>query len=1440
MFDVTRRLLAFAFGSAAVLLSGCAMGPAAMESGTGLQGSIHGGQQPIGGVTLQVYTVGTGGDGSAATPLFTAAVTSTPSGNFTFPAYTCPSPTALTYLVGTGGNPGLATGTNNQQIGEMAVLGPCSGIATSFISVNEQTTVAAVYALAPYMSSPAAVGSGSGDASGLASAFALATEYVSSATGKTPGTNIPSGYTDPVAQIATVADIMATCINSGGGVAGDKSACGNFLSLTTPTGVTPPTDTIDALLNLAKNSALNTSQLFAMASSTAPYQPSDTVQPADFSIGLVPSTTMSLTPANTLYLPTAGPGSSSQGTATLMNTGTAALNVTGIAIGGSYASDYTQTNNCGTSLAASASCSIVVTFAPTALGSAYATLTVATTATNTPLSITLSGYSENGQLTLSPTSVNLPASPVGTASTAQPVTLTNVGSAGIVTLGAIAITGGTGDFSQTNNCPSTLAVNASCTIMVNVTPSATGTRSGTLTVASNSSFQAPTATLTGMGTAPASGTLVPSTPALFVAYPYTGFVDLTNQGATAIAISSITATQFTQTNNCGTSLAAGASCAIAVTPSALEYSLTTGSLTINNSSSVPQLTVALYTVGNFYSTNYGTVAIGSSSQVAFSAEPYELVSFSGVNATDFVGGACYNKSGYCTVTSEFVPEAVGSRVANLLGQSTTTAVGFGLAAGTAVETITSNPATLSFPQTALKAVSASQTMTIANPLGHLLNFGVGTSLTNGTIDYQISPTLCGATSCTVTVVFAPLSVTPPNNEYASYLQVYDSATNLSTNFTLSGYGGISVLTFNPSELDFGPVTVGSTSASKTFSVNDTGDSPAYLSFNFPSGPTTGTGGSDFISYSFLATVSAGTPYTTYPYSFAPTGLGNRNASVTVTDSRSGMVLGTYLLTGTGIAFATLTAVPTTLNLGTITVGAASTAQIVTISNGGSLTATFGTIGITGTNAGDFSQTNKCPATLPVGASCSFAIVFTPGSAAARSATLSIGSNDPNSPLLVQLSGTGTTSTPALSFSSTVLTFASGPVGAPSAAQTITVQNTGGATAIFGDMTIGGTNANDFSQQSNCNTLAPGASCSIQLVATPDATGSLSGTLSVPSNVGSPQAITLNATGTTPATGGVTISPSTISFTDAGTNVDVTLTNNNSATLAISNIAVSNSNFVITSTTCGTTLLGGASCVITVSSTFTQGCNGGYACPGSPYRYSGSLIVTDNGGTGFQTVSLSSANVMSVGIAGFANTAVGSQTTAKVSVVGYEHEEEAYFQGTITGANASDFTPSPAGCNGTGGPPLGQSCNFTITFKPTGVGVRTAKLTGAITGVGYILLTGTGTGAGAAFNTSPSSVSTSPQYSSGVATATVPVTLTNTGTTTLTFPSTPIYSSVAPDFSTSSNCGSVPASGSCTVEVTFTASGTATTTYTGSLVLTDSTSGMSQTIPITATATAGSH
>jgi hypothetical protein len=170
------------------------------------------------------------------------------------------------------------------------------------------------------------------------------------------------------------------------------------------------------------------------------------------------------------------------------------------------------------------------------------------------------------------------------------------------------------------------------------------------------------------------------------------------------------------------------------------------------------------------------------------------------------------------------------------------------------------------------------------------------------------------------------------------------------------------------------------------------------------------------------------------------------------------------------------------------------------------------IAVTGTNAGDFAQTNTCGSSVAAAANCTISVTFTPSASGTRTASLSITDNASGSPQTVSPTGTG--NGPLASLSATSLSFGNQPYDATSTAQTVTLSNTGNATLSITSIAVTGTNASDFAQTNTCgSSVAAGANCAIAVIFTPSALGTRAASLSVTDNAsGSPQTVPLSGTG----------------------------------------------------------------------------------------------------------------------------------------------------------------------------------------------------------------------------------------------------------------------------------------------------------------------------------------
>jgi hypothetical protein len=291
-----------------------------------------------------------------------------------------------------------------------------------------------------------------------------------------------------------------------------------------------------------------------------------------------------------------GPGTTPK-VVTLSNPGNAPLSITNLSVTG----PFTQTNTCGTSLAASGSCTFQVSFNPQSGGRFTGLLSIADNAGGSPQTVALAGTGvpRVPVANVSPASLAFGNQLVGQATTAKPVTLNNSG--GVALTVSISVSG---EFTQTNNCGTSLAAGASCTVQVTFSPTAPpGPQSGQLSFTDNAAGSPQTVALTGTGVAnsPVVSLSPPSLP--FGSQPVgqttaAQGVTLTNTGNALLNISSISvAGDYAQTNTCGSTLAAGANCAVQVTFTPTLAGARNGTLSITDDAGGSPQTVPLSGTG---------------------------------------------------------------------------------------------------------------------------------------------------------------------------------------------------------------------------------------------------------------------------------------------------------------------------------------------------------------------------------------------------------------------------------------------------------------------------------------------------------------------------------------------------------------------------------------------------------------------------------------------------------------------------------------------------------------------------------------------------------------------------------------------------------------------------------------------------------------------------
>jgi len=198
--------------------------------------------------------------------------------------------------------------------------------------------------------------------------------------------------------------------------------------------------------------------------------------------------------------------------------------------------------------------------------------------------------------------------------------------------------------------------------------------------------------------------------------------------------------------------------------------------------------------------------------------------------------------------------------------------------------------------------------------------------------------------------------------------------------------------------------------------------------------------------------------------------------------------------------------PATLTFALQDIGTSSNAQPVTITNFGGNPLNFSSI----VASGDFAETNDCPTSLVVGASCTVSVSYAPTIAgpATGQLTLTDDSGNLGASQTVALAGTG--SPPRhLSLSPATLNFCCPPIG-DNPSQTVTVTNTSGVSVGIAGIAMSGDPA--FAEGTTCGSLvSAGATCTVTVTFTPAAYATFTSTLIVTEGDGAQETVSVSGT-----------------------------------------------------------------------------------------------------------------------------------------------------------------------------------------------------------------------------------------------------------------------------------------------------------------------------------------
>ena len=658
---------------------------------------------------------------------------------------------------------------------------------------------------------------------------------------------------------------------------------------------------------------------------------------------------------------------------------------------------------------------------------------------------------------VTPTNLGFPSQALSSASAAQSVTLSNAtGATAALVVGSIATTSGSDYAVSGGTCATgaSIAAGASCTVAITFTPTAAGTRSGTLSIGHNGSGGASAVSLSGTG--------VDNSPAITLSptqLPFTQTVGDTsdplrvtigNGGTADLVLSSVTvsggsagdyAIASGSTCSAGTHVASGSNCHVELRFTPTATGTCSATLVIQHNASTGTSSVALNGQGNataqpgfvldataldLGAQGIGitgaarTVTITNNGQADLQ---FTAISAGGPQAAEIVlGGTCavgtpVAAKASCTITAALHPSELGARSATLnlatnaaIGTATITLSGEGIASPAPALAL-SQPS-LGFGMVTLGTTSIPRSVTVSNSgSAALLISSIQSTSSEFNATHNCPASLAPGESCTITVTYTPVSANA-----AESVVITSNAFSSPNSIALTGLGTttvLPVLTWNGvgSSLNFAATEVGKSLDASALMLVNNGPGSVTISAIGTAGANADAfaigGGTCLGGISLVVGASC-----TVVVSFVPDAAGARSAVLLVASNGSNPpdipLAGTGVAgsTGgdgggsgggsggggsggdggsTGGATGTLAVTPAVLDYRSIVVrsGGRSEPLTVRISNASATAATIASVTTTpGFVVEPASAADACPGvpwTLASGASCTVAVIFTPGS-----------------------------------------------------------------------------------------------------------------------------------------------------------------------------------------------------------------------------------------------------------------------------------------------------------------------------------------------------------------------------------------------------------------------------------------------------------------------------
>jgi hypothetical protein len=987
--------------------------------------------------------------------------------------------------------------------------------------------------------------------------------------------------------------------------------------------------------------------------------------PADAPLAFVTPTALDFTTSQVVN------STSSYQTTTLTNTGNVPLTVgtvTGTNLGAPPTDEFSlYSDGCSTvTVNAGGTCTVYVEFTPKATGARTGSLTIPVTYTggktaSFPVTLSGTGTAEVNSAVLTPGNGSFIDQTVGVQSS-YTVTLYladrgnqpfNVGTVtGVNTIVGISTKG---EFSVSpDQCSgqSVAANTGTCAMYIYFTPSATGARTGSISFPvtfADGTKTTVTATLSGIGVAaapklqfnPSSLEFQPEIENNTSGQVQIAVKNIGNEAVSFASISTLSAGFVLGANGDGCSsagtLGPAGTCYIYVSFAPTTTGNITGTLTVNDNSTGGPHKLALSGTGILASQQ---IAV-SQTALTFPSQPQGSTSspqvidvinqsdstvtsiaaaLSGTNAADYtLTNNCPASLGArtgCTLTVTFNPAATGTRTAliTLTGSDTgsphkITLTGTAVAAGPAAAITPPSP--LTFPKIDVGSFSNTEFFSVTNTGTGNLNVS-GVALSGKDVgDYSIVSDGCSGASltqsqnCIVGVRFTPADGGPRS----AIASVTDNAPGSPQTITVSALGhGYPGATLSTATLDYANTYIGSTTASQTVTLTNSGTDTLKIISIALTGPNT----TDFTALvtTCPASIAPGASCT-ISTAFAPTAVGSRTAAITITDNAQNIAAATQtvIVTGTGLGVPTASlSTEGPLTFASTFFGTTNpTAQTVTVTNTGTAALNVTSVGFAGADPADFAETNNCGNIAPSG-TCAISVKFTPTAVGTRTATLQITDNSGNVTGTTQSVTVTGPATADVSVSPATIAFGSISFGTTKTVD-VTVSNVGTIPSLTVSAASSGSSVIVLTTGNTCGAgVAPGKSCTLPLEFNAAVLGAETNSVTITTNGGANPVVTTTGTATTD----VSISATSLAFgtiTHGTTKtLDLTITNVGTLPMLTISTAISGANpadfaVLTTGNTCTGGVAAGASCTLPVE-----------FAPAAAAAYTATLTVTTNGGT----------------------------------------------------------------------------------------------------------------------------------------------------------------------------------------------------------------------------------